>query len=240
MAQVLRADWVVLDIEGTLMATSAVHVGLYEFARPRLGPWIDAHPGSELVRSAVARVKAEAGLPDDAGTDAVVAVLHGWMDEDRKAAPLKDLQGEIWQRGYASGELVSTYFPDVVPTLRAWVEGGLRLAVFSSGSVTGQVASFSATDHGDLTGLFEHHFDTVNAGPKRERPSYDAIRAGLGEPEPGAVVFCSDVPAELDAAAEAGWQTVGLARAGEPYADADFGDHLVIGSFDEVRIEARR
>ncbi|MCG8918720.1 acireductone synthase [Actinokineospora sp. PR83] len=237
MTEVLRAQWVVLDIEGTLMPTSAVHVGLYDFARPRLGPWIDAHPDSELVRSAVARTKAEAGLADDAGTAEVVAVLHRWMAEDRKATPLKDLQGEIWQQGYASGELVSSYFPDVVPALRAWHAAGLALAVFSSGAVSGQVASFSNTTDGDLTGLFRSHFDTVNAGPKREAPSYAAITEGLGDPDPGAVVFLSDVPAELDAAAEAGWQTVGLARAGEPYADADFGPHRVVGTFDDLRIE---
>ncbi|WP_424187483.1 acireductone synthase [Actinokineospora sp. G85] len=237
MTHTLRAAWLVLDIEGTLMPTSAVHIGLYDFARPRLGPWIDEHPDSDLVRSAVARTRAEAGLPESATTADVVAVLHRWMAEDRKAAPLKDLQGEIWRAGYASGELVSEYFPDVVPALRAWHSAGLALAVFSSGSVTGQVASFSNTTDGDLTPLFRHHFDTVNAGPKRAAPSYGVIRAKLGAAEPGSVLFLSDVSAELDAAASDGWQTVGLARPGEPFADADFGDHLAVRSFDEIRVE---
>ncbi|GLZ41899.1 acireductone synthase [Actinokineospora sp. NBRC 105648] len=236
MTDTLHAQWVVLDIEGTLMPTAGVHVVLYDYARPRLGPWIDAHPDDPTVASAVARVKAEAGLPADAGTAAVVEVLHAWMTADRKAAPLKELQGLIWQDGYARGELVSEYFPDVVPALRAWVAAGLRLAVFSSGSVAGQVASFSTTTEGDLTTLFRHHFDTVNAGPKRESASYAAIAEGLGGPTPGRIVFLSDVPAELDAAAEAGWKTVGLARDGEPYATADFGEHLVAKSLDEFRV----
>ncbi|SES47486.1 acireductone synthase [Actinokineospora terrae] len=236
MTDTLSAQWVVLDIEGTLMPTAGVHVVLYDYARPRLGPWIDAHPTDPVVVAAVARVKAEAGLPADADTAAVVAVLHGWMAADRKAAPLKELQGLIWQDGYARRDLVSEYFPDVVPALRGWDEAGLKLAVFSSGSVAGQIASFSTTTEGDLTTLFRHHFDTVNAGPKREAASYAAIAEGIGGPTPPRIVFLSDVPAELDAAAEAGWQTVGLARAGEPYADADFGDHRVAKSFDDFRI----
>ncbi|GAA2793736.1 acireductone synthase [Saccharopolyspora taberi] len=237
MSASVAARWVVVDIEGTLTPTSQVHVVLYDYARPRLGPWIEAHPDDPVVRDAVAEVRAEAGLAPDAGTAEVVAVLHGWMDADRKAAPLKALQGLIWQDGYARGELVTDYFGDVVPNLRAWKDRGLGLAVFSSGSVAGQVASFSNTTSGDLRPLFAAHFDTVNAGPKRERASYEAIAAGLGGPRPEQVVFLSDVPAELDAAVAAGWRAVGLARAGEPFADADFGAHPVVGGFDEIDIE---
>ncbi|MEV5535866.1 acireductone synthase [Saccharopolyspora shandongensis] len=235
MSVQVAAKWVVLDIEGTLTATSQVHVVLYDYARPRLGPWIDAHGDDPVVAEAVAQVKADAGLAEQAGTAEVVAVLHGWMDADRKASPLKTLQGLIWADGYARGELTTDYFADVVPALRSWLDRGLRLAVFSSGSVAGQVASFSNTTSGDLRGLFSHHFDTVNAGPKRERASYDAIAAGLGS-APGEIVFFSDVPAEVDAAAAAGWRTVGVARAGEPFADADFGSHPVVSTFDDVEL----
>lgn len=237
MSTSVTARWVVVDIEGTLTATSQVHVVLYDYARPRLGPWINAHPDDAAVASAVAEVKSEAGLPPQAGTDEVVAVLHSWMDQDRKAAPLKTLQGLIWQRGYAERQLRTEVFADVEPSLRAWQGRGLGLAVFSSGSVAGQVAAFSHTSAGDLRPLFTHHFDTVNAGPKRDAAAYRAIAAGLGAARPGEIVFLSDVPAELDAAAEAGWAAVGLARAGEPFADADFGPHPVVGSFDDISIE---
>lgn len=231
----MNADWVVLDIEGTLTATSQVHVVLYDYARPRLGPWIDEHGDDPVVADAVAETRKLGELPLSAGTDEVVAVLHGWMNADQKIAPLKTLQGLIWQKGYADGDLTTEFFPDVAPKLRAWHAAGLRLAVFSSGSVAGQIASFSRTTDGDITGLFGKHFDTVNAGPKREEPSYQAIAAGLDAP--GArIVFFSDVPAELDAARAAGWQTVGVARAGEPFGDADFGPHPTIGSFDEVSL----
>jgi enolase-phosphatase E1 len=229
----VNADWVVLDIEGTLTATSQVHVVLYDYARPRLGPWIDAHGDDPVVAEAVAETRKLGNLPSSAGTGEVVAVLHGWMDADQKIAPLKTLQGLIWQKGYADGDLTTEFFPDVAPRLRQWHADGARLAVFSSGSVAGQVASFSRTTDGDLTSLFSKHFDTVNAGPKREAPSYQAIAAAL-DADPARIVFYSDVPAELDAARAAGWQTVGVARKGEPFGDADFGSHHTVGSFDEV------
>ncbi|MFD1151086.1 acireductone synthase [Saccharothrix hoggarensis] len=216
-------EWVVLDIEGTLSATDQVLVTLYDYARPRLGPWIDEHGDDPAVAEAVAQIRELSGV--DGGTDELVRVLHGWMDADQKVTPLKTLQGLIWQRGYAEGDLVAEFFPDVVPALREWHAEGVDLAVFSSGSVAGQVAFFRHTTDGDLTSLFQHHFDTVNAGPKREAASYLKIASVLGSDD---ITFYSDVPAELDAAAEAGWRTVGVRRPGEPYGDADFGPHRTV------------
>ncbi|MCC8244011.1 acireductone synthase [Saccharothrix luteola] len=217
------SEWVVLDIEGTLSATDQVLVTLYDYARPRLGPWIDQHGDDPAVAEAVAQIRELSGV--DGGTDELVRVLHGWMDADQKVTPLKTLQGLIWQRGYAEGDLVAEFFPDVVPALREWHAEGTKLAVFSSGSVAGQVAFFAHTTDGDLTSLFEFHFDTVNAGPKREASSYLKIASVLGSTD---ITFYSDVPAELHAAAEAGWRTVGVARPGEPYGDADFGPHRTV------------
>ena len=53
---------VVVDIEGTTSSTASVHVDLYDYARPRLGPWIDAHADDDEVAAAVAATKADAGL----------------------------------------------------------------------------------------------------------------------------------------------------------------------------------
>jgi enolase-phosphatase E1 len=231
------AATVVLDIEGTTGAAGYVHGELYDYARPRLGPWIDAHADDPDVATAVAQTRADAGLPGDAGTGAVVAALHAWMDGDVKATPLKTLQGQIWSAGYAAGELSSHFFDDVVPQLRAWHGRGVHLAVFSSGSVASQVPWFRHAPAGDLTPLIDGYFDTVNAGPKREAASYYAIAAALGR-APGELLFLSDLPAELHAAREAGWQVVGVRRGGEPNADADFGDLTVVASFDELDVDA--
>jgi len=232
----LTATTAVLDIEGTTGAAGYVHGELYDYARPRLGPWIDAHSGDPDVATAVEQTKTDAGLPGDAGTDAVVAALHAWMDGDVKATPLKTLQGQIWAAGYAAGELSSHFFDDVVPQLRSWHGRGVHLAVFSSGSVASQVPWFRHAPAGDLTPLVDAYFDTVSAGPKREAASYDAIAAALGR-APGELLFLSDLPAELHAAREAGWQVVGVRRDGEPNAAADFGDLPVISSFDQVEVD---
>jgi enolase-phosphatase E1 len=233
--------WVVVDIEGTLTPTDEVLVVLYDYARPRLAPWIDEHGADPTVARAVHEVRLLGDLAPDAGTAEVVAVLQGWMDEDRKATPLKTLQGQIWARGYAAGELTTRFFPDAVPVLRAWRADGLSLAVFSSGSVAAQLAAFSRSTDGDITDLFSHHFDTVNAGPKREAASYRAmtavLAAGPDEVQPGEIVFCSDVPGELDGAVAAGWRAVGVARPGEPYERADFGDHPVVADLGELVLE---
>ena len=118
----------VLDIEGTTSAAGFVQGDLYDYARPRLGPWIEAHGDDPQVAAAVAQTRVEADLAPDAGLDEVVAALHGWMDDDVKATPLKTLQGQIWAAGFAAGELASHFFDDVVPRLRAWHGRGVRLA----------------------------------------------------------------------------------------------------------------
>lgn len=233
----LVARWVVLDIEGTMTPTASVHRTLYDYARARLEPWIREHAGESEVSRTLDEVRELAGLAESAGVPEIVAVLHEWMDADHKASPLKALQGWIWQGGFASGELEMEFFDDVLPALRRWRDTGLRLAVFSSGSVTAQKSSFSNTVGGDVRELFEAHFDTTNAGPKKEPASYGSIADSLGAPA-GELLFLSDVPAELDAARESGWWVAGLARAGEPFAEADFGTHTAVGSFDNIEVEA--
>lgn len=228
------ASWVVLDIEGTTSSTESVHVGLYDYARPRLGPWIAEHGDDPDVARAVEQVRSEGGLTAGAPVDDLVRVLHGWMDGDVKATPLKTLQGQIWAAGFAAGELTSHFFPDVAPALRSWHASGVRIAVFSSGSVASQRPWFRHGDVGDLSGLVEEYFDTVSAGPKREPASYHRIAAALDGH--AGLVFLSDVPAELDAASAAGWTAVGVRRTGEPQQDADFGAHPVVGSFAELAI----
>lgn len=233
----LTARVIVLDIEGTTSAAGYVQGDLYDYARPRLGPWISEHGDDPDVVAAVAATRQQAGLPDDAPLDDVVAALHGWMDADVKATPLKTLQGQLWAAGFAAGELRSHFFDDVPPRLRAWREAGVGLAVFSSGSVASQVPWFRHADAGDLTALVEDYFDTVSAGSKREASSYRFIAERLGV-DGGDVVFLTDLPAELDAAREAGWQVVGVRRDGEPNAGADFGDHPVVEAFDAVEVSA--
>ena len=124
------------------------------------------------------------------------------MDRDRKSTALKSLQGRIWEAGYVSGELRSHLYPDVRPALERCRAQGRKIAIFSSGSVLAQRLLFAHTPDGDLTPLIDGFFDTTT-GPKREPESYGRIAAALSVP-PAAVLFVSDVAAELDAARAAG------------------------------------
>ncbi|MGH9294678.1 MAG: acireductone synthase, partial [Acidimicrobiales bacterium] len=186
------------------------------------------------VAAAVAEISQLADVPNPTLEEAV-SVLTDWMDSDDKARPLKVLQGRIWAEGFERGELIAQFFEDVIPALRAWRAAGIRLAVFSSGSVASQAAWFGHSPAGDLSGLFSGYFDTSNAGAKREPPAYRAIAESLAV-EPSRITFFSDTPAELGAAAAAGLQAIGVARPGEPNELADFDGHRVVASFGDLEL----
>jgi enolase-phosphatase E1 len=219
---------VVLDIEGTTSATSFVVDRLYPYSAERLRAWIDDHPGDPAVVRAVAQVRE---LIDDR-CDVVDALLD-WIRTDQKVTPLKTLQGQIWADGFARGDLVSHFFPDVIPAMRSWHASGLTLHIFSSGSVAAQQAWFGHSPEGDLRSLLTSYYDTENAGPKRVASSYHRMADAVAA-DPAGLLFLSDVTAELDAAREAGWHTIGVRRPGEPHYEAGVGDHREVASFAEV------
>jgi len=223
---------VVIDIEGTTSSTGFVHQTLYPYSRTRFRTWIERHHHRAEVAAQVDSVRMLSGEPG-ADLDRVVWWLNHWLDGDEKVTPLKAFQGWIWAEGFAAGDLTSHFFVDAIPAMRRWKAAGLDLSIFSSGSVSAQLAWFANTPEGDILSLFSHHFDTENTGPKREADSYRKIAATLGA-EPVDVLFLSDLGAELDAAAEAGWRTIGVRREGDQYFDDPVGDHPVVHTFDSV------
>lgn len=200
---------VVTDIEGTTSSISFVKDVLFPFAKRNLEVFVATHKGSPAVRQCLDGARELAGKPSLSDED-TVALLRQWIDEDRKATPLKSLQGLIWEQGYARGELQGHVYPDAVEGLRAWHARGLPLYVYSSGSIAAQKLIFGYTAWGDLTPLFSGFFDTTT-GPKVESPSYTRIARELGLP-PGQVLFLSDSVAELNAARSAGLRTACLDR----------------------------
>lgn len=227
---------VVLDIEGTTSSTWFVHDTLYPYSRERFGQYLETRTDHPDVIRARRQIIELAGLAEDAGTDELVAVLHGWLDDDEKRTPLKTLQGLIWADGFASDDLTSHFFADSIPAMRAWHDAGIPLYIFSSGSVAAQKSWFGNTPEGDLLPWISDHFDTENAGPKREVGSYRVIADRIGA-DPQTLVFFSDLVAELDAAREAGWRTVGVRREGDQYYDQGVDGHPEIGSFTQVVFE---
>lgn len=223
---------VVMDIEGTTSAARHVYDVMFPYARAHMRSWIEQHPDDPVTHAAVADVAAQLGVPPT-DLDAIVGQLTSWIDDDVKAAPLKAIQGQVWEQGYARGELTSHMFDDVAPALRTWREAGLVLVIYSSGSVAAQKALFAHAPQGDLDALIDANFDITTAGPKRESASYQRIAESLGL-SPERLLFLSDIQAELDAARTAGWQTVGVLRPGESQATA--GDPPVVAGFAELDV----
>ncbi|MFB9467111.1 acireductone synthase [Streptomyces cinereospinus] len=234
MTVTCEADAVVLDIEGTTSATAFVTEVLYPYSRRRFGALLNERNQEADVRRAVDQVRRLLGDPQ-ADMTRVETALHTWLAEDRKVTPLKTLQGIAWAEGFARGELASHFYDDVAPALRQWHSEGVRLHVYSSGSVAAQRAWFAHSTSGDLSPLIDGLFDTENIGPKQSSASYRAISEALTTP-PGRTLFLSDRPAELDAARAAGWLTVGVRRPGEPYHRHGTGGHPLIESFADVRV----
>jgi enolase-phosphatase E1 len=214
---------VVIDIEGTVTPISFVKDVLFPYARQRLAKFVALNVRDPEVAVALDAARA---LAD--GGDPVIALAR-WIDEDKKVAPLKTIQGLIWEEGYATGVLSAPVYPDAAQALRRWRDAGATLAVYSSGSVPAQKLLFAHSDQGDLTPLFSGWFD-LDTGSKLEAESYRKIAAQLG----GTGLFLSDHPGELDAAEAAGWQAIRLDRGKESMA-APPSRHRTVKSFAEIR-----
>ena len=105
--------------------------------------------------------------------------------------------GLLWRSGYENGFLKAPVYPDVFPAVHAWVkEKGLRVMIYSSGSVAAQKLFVRYTDiaeleNGDLTPYLSGFYDTVNAGMKQHPESYKSIAEDT-HIEPQQWVFLSD------------------------------------------------
>ena len=214
---------ILTDIEGTTSAVSFVFDVLFPYAARHLPGFVSEHAAEPAVAEQVEAVRRESGEPE-ASVERVVAILLEWIAEDRKATPLKALQGMVWEQGYRAGQLKGHVYPDAVEALRRWHAEGYRLYVYSSGSIQAQKLIFGCSEAGDLSPLFSGYFDTTS-GPKREAGSYRRIVEAIGLPAEE-MLFLSDVVQELDAAREAGLPTIGLAREG-----GELAGHPTVASF---------
>lgn len=222
---------ILTDIEGTTSSLSFVKDVLFPYSRAHLADFVRAQAHTPTVRAQLDEVSRLAGRT--LTLDEVIAQLIAWIDADKKITPLKALQGLIWEAGYKQGDYQGHMYEDAVRQLRAWKQRGLKLYVFSSGSVLAQKLLFGHTAWGDLTPLFSDYFDTT-IGNKREAAAYHAIAGKIDLP-PADILFLSDIREELDAAHAAGMHTVWLVRDGAPPTDAR---HPLARNFDEVRVPA--
>lgn len=219
---------ILTDIEGTTSSISFVHDVLFPYSAQHMADFVrEAAADSTAVREQLDAVAQASGVARD-DTEALIAVLDTWIREDRKETSLKALQGMLWEQGYQQGAFRGHVYEDAAEYLQRWHDRGLRLFVYSSGSVKAQKLIFGFSEAGDLTPFFSGYFDT-RVGGKKEPESYRNILDELGV-EPQTVLFLSDVEAELQAAESAGMRTVWLIREG----DLPDSDRAVARDFTDV------
>lgn len=235
---------ILLDIEGTTSSVSFVYDVMFPFARRELESYLHDNWNGDALNGACQLIARDTGadsfeawcadLSNDQGRQQRVRdEIVRLMDGDIKATGLKQLQGLIWKSGFDSGEIQSHLYDDVPPALEAWNRTGLDVRIYSSGSIAAQKLFFGHTIVGDLLHQFRGHYDTTSGG-KKEAVSYEKITAEFNLP-PAEILFLSDVPAELDAAAEAGMQTGLCCRPGNAEVPTDCG-HPEITDFSQVTV----
>ncbi|SNY59651.1 acireductone synthase [Arsukibacterium tuosuense] len=218
---------IITDIEGTTSRISFVTEVLFPYAAKHLPDFIRQHQQLPAVACELAEVRKLMAQPQ-ADAERCIAQLLEWLAADQKVTPLKTLQGMVWADGYQSGAFTGHIYPDVAAELADWHGQGIKLYVYSSGSVAAQQLLFQHSDFGDLTPLFSGYFDT-RIGAKRDVSAYAAILQQLQMP-PRQVLFLSDVTAELDAASQLGIATVQVIREGQ-----SAGKHKTANDFYQVQ-----
>jgi enolase-phosphatase E1 len=235
---------VLLDIEGTTTPIAFVTDVLFPYVRRHLRRYLEQHFASPAHEALWARLRTEheadrlldqrvpewVGVLQPSRVEAIEAYVGWLMDRDRKSTGLKELQGRIWEDGYARGELVGEVFPDVPVALKRWHALHRPVGIFSSGSTRAQQLLFRHSSAGDLTTYLTAYFDTTT-GPKAESTSYAHIADSLGLAA-DAVLFVSDAISELDAAVASGMRTRLAVRPGNPLAPECGHDRL--WSLDEI------
>mgnify|MGYP000164763081 CR=1 FL=1 len=206
-------QWILTDIEGTTTEVSFVYDILFPYFRAHMDQWktVDSAPMNDVLEQTRLLVLEEQSI-NLTSKEALFEQLRQWSIEDRKVTPLKTFQGMVWEQGFKSGAIKGHMYPDVKPALQRWLNGGLKLAIFSSGSIAAQKQLFGFSTEGDLTPYFSAYFDTTT-GMKRDEQTYQLIVQQLNAPA-NSVLFLSDIHQELEAAHATGLRTLQLVRPG--------------------------
>ncbi|RCS49143.1 acireductone synthase [Bremerella cremea] len=242
----MASPWncILLDIEGTTSSVSFVYDVMFPFVLRELDNYLECAWNAPELSPVLDQIAQDAGhqsflawtadLTDESSRrERVASEIRRLMADDVKATGLKQLQGMIWKDGFERGELVAQVYQDVPEALEAWTSAGLRVYIYSSGSIAAQKLFFGHSEAGNLLPYFSGHFDTTT-GPKKETQSYLTIAAEIGEAGEK-VLFISDVTAELDAAREAGMETRLSIRPGNKPVEEGHG-HEPIASFSQVSL----
>jgi methylthioribulose 1-phosphate dehydratase / enolase-phosphatase E1 len=216
------AQVLVLDIEGCTTSIAFVHNVLFPYARTHMAAYVqEQYPThsedyttlcEQLVRD-IETAATQAGMDNpfltvessDTLRTSAIDLIYWLMDRDVKSATLKELQGHVWKKGFTTHALQGHVYSDLQPMLEWMQAHGVKVYIYSSGSVQAQQLHFGHSVHGNLLPYVSGHFDIPSAGPKKEAQSYRNLAQAL-QCDPAHMVFVSDAEAELVAAEQAQYQ----------------------------------
>lgn len=202
------------DIEGTTTDINFVHKVLFPYSYNAMEHHVKGHLDHPVIKNCIERVK-QTVLDEDQkelDLDGVILKLKEWITNDRKHPALKEIQGIIWDVGYAKGEFQGHLYTDVKPFFTKILSTNTSIGIYSSGSVHAQKLIFGYSTEGDLTPMISYFFDT-QVGHKREISSYEKIAAET-RLKVNEIHFFSDIPEELEAAEAAGMGVTQVVRGG--------------------------
>jgi enolase-phosphatase E1 len=214
---------ILLDIEGTTTPVDFIYQTLFPYASSKMESFLreyfrepeimsliqSLHTKHQIDERQGSQPSAWMDEPDESRLRSAVAYSQWLMDKDSKCTALKSLQGKIWQEGYSRGELHGIY---------------------SSGSILAQQLLFRSIASGDLTPHIAAFFDT-SVGAKTETESYRKIAESLAR-NPRYFLFISDAMKEIEAAHDAGMQTILCNRDEHAFQLPD--DKMVVHSFEKI------
>ena len=227
------------DIEGTIAPVDYVHKTMFPYAEANLDAFLSLNPLSkEMFQLLAAEHESDVnqGLYPGKLTDNykdISLYLKFLIKIDRKSTVLKNIQGKIWKSGFETNKLTSIIYPDTLEYFKYLKQNNNRIMIYSSGSVEAQKLYLKYSDQGDLSEFVSGNFDTTT-GPKKEKSSYEKIMTVTTSVITSAngkkITFYTDIPAEAEAAREAGFAVYLVNRTSEPI-ETDF---PVIESFNSL------
>lgn len=225
-------EYILLDIEGTTTSVSFVYDTLFPYFSKNAKAFVENNKGQGFINEVISSVQKTVLEEENREINESQAIekLLEWTKNDRKHTALKTLQGYVWKEGYEKGEIKGHIYEDVLPNLQKWRSLGLKMGIYSSGSVKAQKLLFGQSVEGSLLEYFSHHFDT-KIGHKRETNSYQNIQKEI-DVNTEKILFLSDVEAELDAAKSAGFQTIQVVRVEDKTKPSE--KHQKISNFEEL------
>lgn len=241
----LKLKAIICDIEGTTTNVSFVKNILFNIASEKCQEFLMENFADAEIKEIIdglyqQSVADEIPILKHVDSEKFIEDVTKYVKEliksDRKIKALKLLQGKIWSNAYESGLIKGHVFDDVKENFMKWIEKGLKIYIYSSGSVEAQKLIFGYSTHGDLNVFLSGYFDT-NVGHKQEAPSYQNILDAI-ELKGENVLFLSDIPNEVIAADAVGINCIILDRPNNPI---ELSEEIrkkfkVIKTFNEIHI----